>query len=231
MSARASKKFSDWPDVPAVVCGRRATRAWTSSQEENADGEVLKGQLGLWARHGSPCPRALTRTTAYWEGRALPRVSLPLLTARGRLATRPPRGCVTERPPRSPPRRRAVILILHGLGSGTWEGKSHANTTTRGAACRDGGVVAHLGDPQGGHAVGAPDARVRAGRQEEPRTPAGRAPRTGGAPSSRRRASHLCRCPPPVALRRPLAAVAPGRRDTRQMKTAAKHSRSSFERR
>ena len=33
---------------------------------------------------------------------------------------------------------------------------------------------------------------------------AGRAPRTGGARSSRRRASHLCRRPPPAALRRPL---------------------------
>ena len=59
-----------------------------------------------------------------------------------------------------------LILVLHGLGSGTWEGEE-SRTQLLAEQLRDGGVVTHLGDPQGGHAVGAPDARVRAGRQEE----------------------------------------------------------------
>merc|ERR1719213_454557 len=82
-----------------------------------------------------------------------------------------------------------MLLVLHGLGSGTWEGKGSRTQLRDGdsaetAASRVGGggpgprprlaeqlrdlrIAAHLGDPQGGHAVGAPDARVRAGRQEE----------------------------------------------------------------
>merc|ERR1719213_1225508 len=82
-----------------------------------------------------------------------------------------------------------MLLVLHGLGSGTWEGKESRTQLRDGDSAetaasrvggggpgprprlaeklRDLGIAAHLGDPQGGHAVAALDTNVSAGREEE----------------------------------------------------------------